>query len=417
MVEKDLQEDATLQTSISFGSSWLKKPLILSILMGFGILLCAFLNRCYHAMPWDEWTILGIHIVDWRKPIAAGLLSASIWSVGISVGCLFWWMLSWVTGAGWSAGLRRVWENWANSGLGAWMALLATVCIMTTVVFPWADRLRDPSIPVPGNVWFFNVDMFMGRQGIYLLVIGVLAMVARSCSLNGDLKKGDKIRRYERNMRSFSAVSLPVVVILTGMMGIDWIAKLSDGAILSMWPLFFVSYAGVVALAASTATASLTLRYRGGSRSGLERGHLGALLLAALLFKAYFGYSQFLVTFYSGLPAEQSFYAARLAGCWHQVAGFCAIGGVLLPIMLLLIPAVRRNSRLLGSIAIWLVLASAIEALWMVAAAMGLEITNMMLVAAFGVSLVLVVALQVMHVLSSMSRERCFAVDFEREIS
>ncbi len=164
-------------------------------------------------------------------------------------------------------------------------------------------------------------------------------------------------------------------------------------------------------LAAAAIVGALSFRFRGGARTGLEQGHLGALLLAAMLFKAYFGYSQYMITAYAGIPGELFFYASRLAGEWGLLGILCCCCGVLLPCVLLLLPMVRRNRRVLLGLSIWVILFSALEACWMIVPAMGIGLFDGMFLTASCCSLFIVFVLIAMSLVSAMSHERCFAVD------
>lgn len=378
---------------------WPNRAGVLALLLVFAILLCVFLNRCYISMPWDAWTIGGIPVAYWRKPLAAALMASSLWILGLSLGSLFWWLVSWVAGAHWSAGIRRIWAAWACSGHAGWITLLATVSILTTVVFPWADDTRPVEGLSPFHAWFFSSTPFFVRQAAYVAVVAVMALVLRRRSAQAQPESADGCRRQARNNRFVAAVALPVVVIMIGLAGVDWVTGLCEGPVLSMWPLYMLAYVAVSGLAASVVTAWVPC-----CRLGPVSAHAGALLLSALLFKAYFAYSQFMITAYGALPGETALYAMRLSAGWNGVVLVWAASGLALPIVLLLWPRTRRTPWMLAATAVLILAASALEAWWMVAPAMGFEPGNGMLIAAFGACILVLLLMTILVVPGQLSR-------------
>lgn len=399
--------------SIPFGKSWLKKQVLLSILMVFGIVLAVLLNRCYTTMPWDEWTIFGTSAAYWRKPIAVAIFSSSIWGVSICTGCLFWWFVSWVTGANWSAGVRRIWENWSNSGLAPWLALISVSCILMTVLFPWAggeNPTRTDKAFVE-NSWFYNSSFFIVRQIAYAVILCSLALGARRASLKLDsITETKAVRSSYRNMRFFSAMALPVLAILAGFMSFDWLGGMSDSPSPSIMPLVFLSFAGVSGLAVSTATACLSSKYAGKENTGIKQGQLGALLLVSLMFKGYFAYSQLMLSWYGGIPEEQIFYGLPLETPYTPVWLLLSFGTIF-SIILLLPPFVRKSSKLLLSVSLAVVLTSSMEICIITTSLTGIDPVSFMFIASWLTIMSVICMLMLAYVLSYMAHNRCFSVN------
>ncbi len=67
---------------------------------------------------------------------------------------------------------------------------------------------------------------------------------------------------------------------------------------------------------------------------------------------AYFSFSQFLIIWAGNLPEEIPWYMVRLSGGWQYVALALVIGHFALPFALLLSRDLKRNFKLLASIAV-----------------------------------------------------------------
>lgn len=165
---------------VLFRCRWLTRQFVLCVLMAFAVLLCAFLNRLHWATPWDDWSMAGVQAVFWRKPIAVGFLSAAVCGVLLTVGCLLWWLVFRAFGMQWGGSLQGVWANWANAGMGAWIVLLSTTAILQGALFP----IEKSKMFAEADTWF-EPQSLTGRQGCYLLVACVLAMIARNFQLGG----------------------------------------------------------------------------------------------------------------------------------------------------------------------------------------------------------------------------------------
>src|SRR3981189_2553749 len=82
---------------------------------------------------------------------------------------------------------------------------------------------------------------------------------------------------------------------------------------------------------------------------------LGEWLLAFVMLWAYFDFSQLLIIWSGNQPEEISFYRSRLYGGWGVVAVIVLVFHFFVPFFLLLSKDVKRNTRVLPKIALWLI--------------------------------------------------------------
>ena len=367
-------------------SFYFSRRAAMSILIGVAILFCAFFTRIYTAMPWHESSILGIPDYQWRQSVAAGFFSASVCGILLSAGCIFWVLLTPLTGAGWAHDMRRIWLRLGESGMIAWIFLFCAVGSMWTVLFPWMAHINRLSpgflwqwggeplaLALKGKgmnnlaerVWFLNMPFFFTREFLY----GFLLVLIPSVWMNR-FERSREIEslhsRTQRVRRICSALLFPFVVIVIGMMGVDWTSPNGTEWIPSIFPLAFLSHATVLGLAMSCCFLPRV------EQSGRTTSRMGGLLIAGLMFKLYFWYSMYMLVWYADIPGETSFYSIRLRGDWGGIASFCSWSEVVI-LLLLLIPFVRKKSGTLAGCGAVLLLFGMVEVYWMIAPGMGVD--------------------------------------------
>jgi hypothetical protein len=82
---------------------------------------------------------------------------------------------------------------------------------------------------------------------------------------------------------------------------------------------------------------------------------------------AYFSFSQFLIIWAGNLPEEIPWYLLRLNGIWKYMAVALVIGHFALPFALLLSRDLKRNYKLLASIAVFILLMRFVDMYWLIA--------------------------------------------------
>lgn len=392
----------------------ISRRFVLPLLLGVSILLCAFFTRIYTAMPWQEETLFGIPVFQWKQSVAVGFFAASAWGATLAVGCVFWALLTPLTGAYWTGRVRKVWLLLSESGMGAWIFLFCVVGSMGTILFPWMGELRrcpaallwewggDPLVQslhhqgaavLAERAWFVNMPFFFTREFFY----GILLVLIPSIWMNCFERVGVDSLTNERNgkvKRVCSALALPLVIVSIGMMGIDWTNAKGTEWIPSLFPIAFLASAAVLGLASSCCFAPAWKH----DEKTVPR--LGALLLTGLMFKLYLWYSLYMLVWYAKLPEEAAFFSVRLLGEWGSIASFCSIGSIAI-LLLLLVPRIRRSGSMLGVCGVMLTLMGAMEVYWLIAPAMGVKSPGGMCGWCFAVSWVVVVFFMLLSFISS----------------
>jgi hypothetical protein len=170
-------------------------------------------------------------------------------------------------------------------------------------------------------------------------------------------------------MRAFSAPGLLVFVLTVTFAYIDWI--LSTDA-----QYYSTIYGGMILIGDVLQTFALTILTmilaskgnRFGGRINAPILHdLGNLMFAFTIFWTYLSASQLIITWPANLPQELVWYLDRVNGGWKILAIVIALSMFAIPFLALLSQARKRDPRRLMKVAIWLLVARAIDVFWIIA--------------------------------------------------
>jgi hypothetical protein len=148
---------------------------------------------------------------------------------------------------------------------------------------------------------------------------------------------------------------------------IDWVMSLSPHWASTIYGFLFI--AGQLISSMALMIAVVVLLARTGPFTGvLQSRHihdLGKLLLAFVMLWAYFDFSQLLIIWSGNQPEEITFYRSRLYSEWGVVAVIVVIFHFFVPFFLLLSRDLKRNTRLLPWVAVWLIFMRLVDLYWM----------------------------------------------------
>lgn len=413
---------------------WVKRRGVVAILIFFLLVLIVLLKQAYISMPWDQES--GLYI--WRRPLAVGMLSASLFGVALGIGSLLWWMLSWISGAKWSTGIRRIWENIASSSTIAWLCCICVFCIMLNSIYPWAEILHkltngstwvsnSPALQntlaekghtlLAEKLWWLNEYGFILRALAVSALFIILTTTIRRASIKADYyEHALALRHHQSKMTFISGVALPAIILITAIIGIDWIMLINENWVSSIFPLYILAFAGSLALAATGLIAVVLRKWRAKARTGLEGGKLAVLLLVALSFKIYFGYSQYMIMDYASIPNEQIFMQQRMTGTWELWTQCLLWSGLILPLLLLCIPPLRRQGFPFALCCIICLMMGLAESYWLIAPSISNQTaSDPYYLISFGGASLAIITMMLISLISLLTQNRVFARDKDNE--
>jgi len=293
-------------------------------------------------------------------------LLAFMFVLGLSLGSLGLLMLQHLTGGNWGIIIRRPLESATRA-----LALVAVlfVPIFFGMKYLYATWLNAPSSGEGALSEFqrtyLTLNGFRIRAILYFVVWLILVFVFNRWSREQDVNRED--RGLRRRLKMLAGPGIILYVFVMSFAAIDWVMSLSPHWASTIYGFLFV--AGQLISSMSLMIAVVVLLARSGPLSGiLQPRHihdLGKLLLAFVMLWAYFSFSQLLIIWSGNQPEEITFYYSRLHSQWGVVAVLVVIFHFFVPFFLLLSRDLKRNTKLLPKVALWLIFMRLVDLFWM----------------------------------------------------
>jgi hypothetical protein len=295
---------------------------------------------------------------------ARSWLVAFAYLLTITFGALFFVILQHLVRAGWSVVVRRVAEAMAmNMPLMA--VFLLPILAFLPRIYEWAVpgvTAHDPILR--GKAAYLNPTFFTIRWVIFFLIWTLLARYFWGRSVRQDTS-GDP--GLTKSMERSAAPAVVLFAVSLNFASFDLLMSVNPHWTSTMFGVYTFS-GGTVAFFAILAVVTALLQ-RTGRMRGVTDEHwhdMGKLLFAFGFFWAYIAFSQYMLIWYARLPEETVWYAARQAGQWKHVILLLLFGHFLVPFFVLLPRFVKRNPRLLGPVAAWMLFMHYVDIYWLV---------------------------------------------------
>jgi hypothetical protein len=285
-----------------------------------------------------------------------------IFILGLSLGTMAWLMLQYVTGGAWGVVIRRPAEAAARTLPLVAVMFLPVVAGMNNL-YQWMP-VHHPALSTHKAQWL-TPGPFLVRAAVYFAGWLALSWFFNRWSAEEDRDGGTAAHR---KMGKLAGPGLVFWGLSVSFMSIDWILSLQPEWFSTMFPLLVIAGQGLTAMAFLIALMVL-LSFRKPMADVLTPRHLhdlGKFLLAMVMVWAYFSFSQFLIIWAGNLPEEIPWYKVRLNNGWEAVALLLVIGHFALPFALLLSRDLKRNFKLLASIAVFVLFMRLVDLFWQI---------------------------------------------------
>ena len=298
-----------------------------------------------------------------RDQFFRSYLWSYIFVLGITAGSLSWLMLQYLTGGAWGVVIRRPAEA-AVRTFQLLALLFIPIALGTSSLYSWTQPTTDATLLVK-QARYLNVPFFLVRAAVFFA-----GWIFLSWFLNRWSAREDREGPVPANSR-MAAISGPGLIFWAfsvTFMSIDWVMSLSPHWFSTMFGLLFVIGQGLSGMAFLVTVLVFLSNFRPMSEVLTPRHlhDLGKFLLATVMVWAYFAFSQFLIIWAGNLPEEIPWYVERLRGGWQYVALLLVFGHFALPFALLLSRDLKRNFKLLASIAVFILCMRVVDIYWMV---------------------------------------------------
>jgi hypothetical protein len=296
-----------------------------------------------------------------------------VFALDIALGALFWTMIHHVADAGWSVGLRRVFEN-INRALIPLAVLFLPVLLGTFTgnLHAWYDFVQSPE-PTEEHLkhlWhvkhtYFDTWFLLARLALYFGVWIAYSVAMRSWSTQQDTEGGAALTR---KMQWWAPSGVALLGLTSTFFAFDVLMSLQY----SWFSTIFGVYFWVGGIRGSLATGVLfvlALRTAGYLRNTITMEHLhdvAKLMFGFTVFWAYIAFAQYFLIWYGNMPEETQFYLLRRNGAWYTLSILLPILYFVVPFFMLLPRAHKRNPRWLAGIAVWLLVTHAYDLYWQI---------------------------------------------------
>jgi hypothetical protein len=274
-------------------------------------------------------------------------LCAYMFWFGLGVGCLGLSLLHRVVGGQWGDLLRPILETGASTL--PWLALLFIPLLFGLgALYPWARPAVVAADPLLQHKHIYlNVPFFMLRAAIGF---GVWCFLSRALP------------------NRLSAPGLIAYFLTLTSCVADWTMSLEPRWYSTIYELLLIVGQALSALA----FAIVALAFLGGGRRLSDAlapkpfVDMGNLLLACVMIWAYAAFSQYLIIWSGGIPAEISWYLRRQQGGWYAAALAMIAALLVIPFLALLGRVNKARLDRLAVIAALIVLGRALELFWLI---------------------------------------------------
>ncbi len=299
------------------------------------------------------------------KQFVASYLVNFVYFTSITLGAMFFVMVQHLTGSAWSVTVRRQMENLMVTTPVAALLFLP-IAFNIPSIYEWAHKEFYSADPVMTfKMEFFNPKLYLLRMAVYFTIWTVLAFNLYRHSVAQD--SGGSLERI-RKSSFWSAPGLLLLMVTVTSASVDWLMSLEPHWYSTIFGIY-VYAGGALAFMAVLTLICLMLRRAGLliNTINLEHYHdLGKWLFALTVFWAYIAFSQYMLIWYANIPEETIWFKHRLEGNWSWVSALLLVGHFIVPFLVLLPRAAKRNVNVLTGISIWILLMHYVDLHWIV---------------------------------------------------
>ncbi len=292
------------------------------------------------------------------------LVAYSFW-LSLGLGALFFVLLQHLTGAVWSIVLRRIAEA-LTATLPAMVIFFLPVWLGRSYLYAWCrpdalagDHLLQAKSP------YLNSGFFLLRAAGYFLIWWWLARSLYRISLAQDTGLG---REHTPRLRSISAAGMILFAFTCTFAAVDWLMSLDAHWYSTIFGVYF--FAGAIsAVLPGILLLAIYLRSRGILHDEITREHyhdLGKLTFAFMILWSYMAFSQYFLMWYANLPEETLWYRLRWEGGWAPLSVILPLGHFVVPFVVLMSRAAKRNLKVLTFISFWLLALHWLDLYWII---------------------------------------------------
>jgi hypothetical protein len=292
-------------------------------------------------------------------------LYAYIYTLGFSIGCLGILLMHHTVGGKWGVVTRRLLESGART-FPLMALLLIPILLGMTSLYLWArPDLASHDKVLQWKAPYLNVPFFLVRMVIYFVVWSLYTWILTRKSLEQD-RTGDPALIIR--MRQISAPGLVVFTMCGTFAFFDLIMSLEPHWFSTIYGAMFL-IGQMLETIAFVIAVLVVLAPRPPFSEIVSVRHFhdwGNLMLAFTILWTYLSFSQFLIIWSANLPEEIPWYIRRFSGGWGVIAVLLLVFHFFVPFIVLLHRFVKRNPKLLQTVALGMIAIRLLDVYWVV---------------------------------------------------
>ncbi len=296
-----------------------------------------------------------------------------VFALDIALGALFWTLIHHVADAGWSVGLRRVFENMNRAILPLAVLFLPVLLgTFTRNLHTWYAFVHSPE---PGeehlkHLWhvkhiYFGTPFLLARLAFYFAVWIGYSVAMRNWSTKQDAEGGIALTR---KMQWWAPSGVALLGLTSTFFAFDILMSLQYSWFSTIFGVYFWA-GGIRGSLATCVLLVLGLRAAGHLRQTITMEHLhdvAKIMFGFTVFWAYIAFAQYFLIWYGNVPEETQFYLLRRNEGWYIMSILLPILYFVVPFFMLLPRAHKRNPKWLAFICVWILVMHAYDLYWQI---------------------------------------------------
>lgn len=286
----------------------------------------------------------------------------------LGLGGAFFAAIQWVTGAMWSAPVRRLGEAF-TSYLPLSLVFMGLLYFGIHSLYPWSHPEHvQGDLVLEHKAKYLNVGFFMIRN---LVAFGVWILFARKMvglSVAQDKRSGSAPDPSGVMNRILSPIFLILFALTFTMSSFDQLMSLDPHWFSTMFGVY--AFAGLFySVLAAICVITVTLVNQGPLKGIVNENHLhdlGKFMFAFTVFWAYIGFCQFMLIWYANMPEETGYFIKRFQEGWLPFSILVFVAKFVAPFFFLLPREAKRDPKRLRFVGIWMLVAQWLDLVWLV---------------------------------------------------
>ena len=289
----------------------------------------------------------------------ANYLLNNYYFFSIAMGGAFFFVIQYISQAGWSAGFKRVPE-----AMMTWIPFSAVFFLLiyfgTHSLYHWSheENVAEDSLLTHKSP-FLNVPFFYIRMLIYFALWILLIQILRRFSINEDIEAGAK---WFEKSEFYSKIFVFVLAITFSLAGIDWIMSID-----THWYSTLFALKNMVAAflhGSSILILIVLVLNRRGFFPFLNKYHIhdfSRYVFMLAIIWGYFWFAQFMIIWYGNIPEETIYYSVRWEKGWQTLFFLEIIINWAIPFLVLMPIKASRSKLVLFIVILFLIIGQYID--------------------------------------------------------